>query len=180
MFLGSCRQLLPQMRHLTRPCVVCSNNPLYCNRNLRIKKLLHEAMPTGSELLRNSSLSRLRRIHPMKPCRQVQNCFAILHCRGFAVYKPCRQVQNCFAILQILHCRGFAVYIQKQTQLHVCVHTAAGFVFVCAWLHLRAIYAQKSTAPARLCVSKNDAFSASSGARTLDTLIKSQVLFQLS
>ena len=40
--------------------------------------------------------------------------------------------------------------------------------------------AQKSTAPARLKVGKNDASDASSGARTLDTLIKSQVLFQLS
>ena len=38
----------------------------------------------------------------------------------------------------------------------------------------------KKTPSPQLYICKNSAFSASSGVRTLDTLIKSQVLYQLS
>ena len=40
-------------------------------------------------------------------------------------------------------------------------------------------YTKKTPSP-QLHICKNSAFSASSGVRTLDTLIKSQVLYQLS
>ena len=42
------------------------------------------------------------------------------------------------------------------------------------------INATKKTPSPQLYICKNSAFSASSGVRTLDTLIKSQVLYQLS
>ena len=42
------------------------------------------------------------------------------------------------------------------------------------------IYTKKKHRPRSSHVCKNSVFSASSGVRTLDTLIKSQVLYQLS
>ena len=41
-------------------------------------------------------------------------------------------------------------------------------------------FKNKKTPSPQLYICKNSAFSASSGVRTLDTLIKSQVLYQLS
>ena len=41
-------------------------------------------------------------------------------------------------------------------------------------------FKHKKTPSPQLYICKNSAFSASSGVRTLDTLIKSQVLYQLS
>lgn len=73
---------------------------------------------------------------PLTPCRQVQNCYAILTLAAVAVYggfamSHARQVQNCSAIL---HCRGCRRILPNLKMLPEKQAFQSAFQFGSAWL----------------------------------------------
>ena len=94
----------------------------------------------GCETIFIHPLSRLRRmLMQIKPCRQVQNCSAILHCRGFAVCWEAMPTSS--ELLRNSSLSRLRRMQKERTNPSVaCKHAPDGLVLsFCAWLHLTRI-----------------------------------------